>query len=175
MNIYIHIYCESISCNSVGRKLHVLWGWVGLNLTTTSALFHPTSTMSYQWRLCTLSSNCFVKSSLLKGKCHHVKTSLYVILKLYPPALCVNKWGWIFQVSPEGGQVPTRTSLCKWFGINVTKLVDIQYLCLQPRLRLHNLPHHMQIGRRMWGRHARIEHNNNLDTYIWVVCGSVWI
>lgn len=38
-----------------------------------------------------------------------------------------------------------------------------------------DLPHHMQIGRRMWGRRAQIEHNNNLDTYIWVVCESVWI
>jgi len=140
--MYTYIYTAKVYlAKVVDRKLHVLWGWVGLNLVATSALCHPTSTMSYQWRHCTLSSNRFVKSTLLKGKCH-VKTSLYVIANLYAPALlCVNKSGWISQVSPEGGQVPTL-SLCKWIGINVTKLVNVQRqvysVCLQPRRRLHN-------------------------------------
>lgn len=107
--MYTYIYTAKVYlAKVVDRKLHVLWGWVGLNLVATSALL--ISTLLLQWvtneDTVHLSSNRFVKLTLLKGKCH-VKTSVYVIANLSAPALlCVNKSGWIFQVSPEGGQVP---------------------------------------------------------------------
>jgi hypothetical protein len=138
--MYTYIYTAKVYlAKVVDRKLHVLWGWVGLNLVATSALL--ISTLLLQWVTNEDTVHCLqiVLSNRVYWKESAMLRLHYTSLQIY---MRLHYFAWTSRV--ESSKYHRKAakchtlSLCKWIGINVTKLVNVQYLGLQPRLRLHN-------------------------------------
>ena len=180
--MYTYIYTAKVYlAKVVDRKLHVLWGWVGLNLVATSALL--ISTLLLQWVTnedtvhclqIVLSNRLYWKESAML-RLHYTSSQIYMRLHYF---------AWTSRV--ESPKYHRKAAKCRHF-LCANELESMSQNSSTYNVKctvsaynpdgdfIIDLPHHMQIGRRMWGRRAQIEHNNNLDTYIWMVCESVWI